>query len=94
MVGSGTNIAEYTGVDAIRGQSLEGAGKDARTSDIVQAIIFGILDRTIPPTRTGVIEFLKNNNINSDQERETIFKEFQDRVSGIVKKAQSAIYEN
>lgn len=58
-VGYGTDIAAYTGADAIRGQILEGGMPVALNDDgLIEEIVMAISSGEIVPTREGVEDFL------------------------------------
>ncbi len=61
-----TDIAKYQGVDALRTQSLEG---DPFYDKTREAVIFGITEGSIKPSRKGVVEFLEGRGMREAQIR-------------------------
>lgn len=65
-VGAGTDITSYTGVDALRGQSLEGDKSD-KYSQLIQQVAMGLRDNTIGASTTGIKTFLKAMGLDIKQ---------------------------
>lgn len=86
-IGSGTDIATYTGLDALRQQSKQ--RKDF--SQLLQTVAIGIQDGTIGGTEKGLKIFLKSEGLSKD-ETEDFVKKFRKTV-GLLEKALQKIEE-
>lgn len=82
QAGAGTDVAQHTGLDALRVQSLEGSPAKLTYSQMTEKIIKGLMDSSIGSSEKGVKVFLRANGMSEDEANE-----FMVRFRGTIKRA-------